>query len=258
MALLRHTVFLLPSLSLSFSFPLLSRDFSFFFSFASIFYAHLLSIFYFNPLSFFTCQFYFYSPLSHLLFRLISLIPISIFLFCLFITNPFPTPLHFLLFSFFFPSYMCFLLTFAQYFLFFSLRILPFCLSLSLYENLIFISLVSSASISPFSLSLSTIPSFSSYRGRSEPSFFGKAFSRVTPSPTRDPLIKMATSGGQPVRHKERLRVLTLTTTYTTHGAFKEALFLTFDVSSIPFLFLFSSSSTDRILFALLYTIICE
>lgn len=142
MALLRHTVFLLPSLSLSFSFPLLSRDFSFFFSFASIFYAHLLSIFYFNPLSFFTCQFYFYSPLSHLLFRLISLIPISIFLFCLFITNPFPTPLHFLLFSFFFPSYMCFLLTFAQYFLFFSLRTLPFCLSLSLSMKILSSSLL--------------------------------------------------------------------------------------------------------------------
>lgn len=209
MALLRHTVFSLPSHSLSLSLSFLVFFSSFFFSFASIFYVHP-----FEPAIFFhlivLLLFSAFSSslpshLSHTDFYLSSL-P--------FHHQPFPMLLHFLFFFFFFfLSYTCFssspnISSFFRYAHFLSLSALAFHL-------------------------------FFCYRGRSEPSFFGKAFSRVTPSPTRDPLIKMATSGGQPVRHKESLRVLTLTTTYTTHGAFKEALFLTFDVFSIPLLFSF-------------------
>ena len=252
MALLRHTVFSLSSHSLSLSFLVIphfsSRSLQFSTRILSILTRYLFSLDSFT----FIRRFLIFSSVSSLSYRFLS------FLFA-FSSPTFPYASSFSLFFLFFFSFIHVLLIFAQYFLFFSLR--TFSFSLSLLKSYLYLSRKWYYCLS---LSALTFHLFFCYRGRSEPSFFGKTFSRVTPSPTRDPLIKMATSGGQPVRHKESLRVLTLTTTYTTHGAFKEALFLTFDVFSISLLFSFilffdvPSSSTDRILFVLFYTMICE
>lgn len=103
-------------------------------------------------------------------------------------------------------------------------------------ENLIFICLIGGTPVSPHFVDSSLFPVLSAFSSIvADPSqvFSGKRSRAWHPLRTRDLLINMATSGGQAARHKETSRVEPLSTVYTAHGAFKAALFLASDVSSI-------------------------
>lgn len=192
----------------------------------------LLSVLRFNVLAS-SLQCYFYFPFSHLLFRYLLwvsyLLPLPFHL--TFISNPYATSLHFpphTLSHTHFPSLsvsngssfshgLSFLpLNHAQTLSLSASSVAHQCLPI--LSTLLFFSVLSA---------------FSSIVADPSQVFSGKRSRAWHPLRTRDLLINMATSGGQAARHKETSRVEPLSTVYTAHGAFKAALFLASDVSSI-------------------------